>query len=223
MRRTNASKLSTAILSVVALAGATLATPDMAQAQAHRVDPSLQPIAADEPLPTQGFPPLPDRLDLPTNSSWSGNDSANGAPRRSQPAQPQVRETALENYRQVTAGKYIPPSERGHDYYKCPRTDEFASGSACAPSDPNVDALRRLGREPRLRDSNDRPAMPDAPQVVSAQQPITQDLSSPEDQDQQKPAPSRNAGSNLVRRANQMVIQRGLGLGQQLFNRGLQF
>lgn len=41
-------------------------------------DVSLDPIAADEPVPPAGFPPLPDRLDLPVQSSWAGGSSKGG-------------------------------------------------------------------------------------------------------------------------------------------------
>jgi hypothetical protein len=70
-----------------------------------------------------------------------------------------------------------------------------------------------------LHDSNDQPQAPSAPQVMTVQQATTQDLSLPEDEFQQKQTPSRNSGSNVARRVNQMVIQRGFGLGQQLINK----
>jgi hypothetical protein len=208
-KRPNALKLKITILSVVALVGAL----PMTQAQAHPVDPSLQPIAADEPLPAQGFPPLPDRLDLPTTSAWEAAPAA--APVQAQSAQ--SKGTTWENYRQIPAGAFIPSSDRHHSYT---RSEQFAAGGARPISaDPNVGALRRLGPEPKLHDSNDQPQAPSAPQVMTVQQATTQDLSLPEDEFQQKQTPSRNSGSNVARRVNQMVIQRGFGLGQQLINK----
>jgi hypothetical protein len=36
----------------------------------HKPDPSVLPIAADEPIVPVGFPVLPDRLDLPSHAEW---------------------------------------------------------------------------------------------------------------------------------------------------------
>ncbi len=43
-------------------------------------DPTIEPIAADEPIPPAGFPPLPDRLDLPVGvkAGWSGGGGGYG-------------------------------------------------------------------------------------------------------------------------------------------------
>src|SRR5262249_62414917 len=40
----------------------------------RKPDPTVEPIAADEPIPPAGFPPVPDRLGLPVGgkSSWTG-------------------------------------------------------------------------------------------------------------------------------------------------------
>ncbi len=45
-----------------------------------RPDISIEPIAADEPVPPAGFPPLPDRLDLPIASAggWKGGSGGGG-------------------------------------------------------------------------------------------------------------------------------------------------
>ncbi len=46
------------------------------------VDISIEPIACDEPIPTAGFPPLPDRLDLPvagSSGSWMGGSPSGAA------------------------------------------------------------------------------------------------------------------------------------------------
>jgi hypothetical protein len=44
---------------------------------APKVDISLEPIATDEPIPPAGFPPLPDRIQLPVQAtnSWGGAGS----------------------------------------------------------------------------------------------------------------------------------------------------
>ncbi|MBI2812186.1 MAG: hypothetical protein HYX67_15340 [Candidatus Melainabacteria bacterium] len=56
----NSNRLVLMSLSVAVLAGLFIPA-----AQADRVDVSQIPIAADEPIPPIGFPPLPARLDLP--------------------------------------------------------------------------------------------------------------------------------------------------------------
>jgi hypothetical protein len=46
-----------------------------------QVDVSIEPIACDEPIPIAGFPPLPDRLELPVQEggSWSSKKSSGGS------------------------------------------------------------------------------------------------------------------------------------------------
>ncbi|MGH9552696.1 MAG: hypothetical protein ACRD3W_25175, partial [Terriglobales bacterium] len=43
-----------------------------------RPDPSIEAIAADEPVAQSGFPPLPDRLDLPVSLSWGAGGAGGG-------------------------------------------------------------------------------------------------------------------------------------------------
>src|SRR5271168_1063433 len=43
----------------------------------HRPDVSIEPIASDEPIPQAGFPPLPDRLDLPISNVSGWKSTAN--------------------------------------------------------------------------------------------------------------------------------------------------
>lgn len=52
-----------------------------ARPAAPQVDVSIEPIACDEPIPIAGFPPLPDRLELPVQEggSWSNKKSSGGS------------------------------------------------------------------------------------------------------------------------------------------------
>lgn len=92
----------------------------------RRPDISLDPIPADEPVPPAGFPPLPDRLDLPIASSgswskssggggatWSGGGGGGGAPGMSgapsQPASP----TFHQHYGHMPPGAYVQPQQQG--------------------------------------------------------------------------------------------------------------
>lgn len=85
-----------------------------------RPDISIEPIASDEPVPPAGFPPLPDRLDLPiaSSSGWKnggsftsdsgggGGGGGGGAP--SGPPQP----TFHQHYGHVAPGAYLTPQQR---------------------------------------------------------------------------------------------------------------
>lgn len=102
----------------------------------RKPDPTIEPIAADEPIPVAGFPPLPDRLDLPvgTQSTWAaggggyGGGSGGGggygggaappgaaADRPYTPPSP----TFHQHYGHVPPGAFKKPSEGGgRGYYK---------------------------------------------------------------------------------------------------------
>lgn len=222
-----------------------------------RPDPSIEPIAADEPVSPQGFPPLPDRLDLPVALNWTsggaggggggggygGGGAGYGAGGGGGPAGPTDAagqhidsgpQGMHQHYQHYNPGAFMPPQaqataapQQRSGYYKCTTPEQFSSGgpaAAAAAPDANMQALRGLGKEPKLSDRNDQQqAAPEAPQAVVVNQATTQDLSLPEDEFQQKSPPSRNSGSNVMRRVNQMVIQRGLSAGQQMMSRGMQF
>ncbi len=85
-----------------------------------RPDISIEPIASDEPIPPAGFPPLPDRLDLPianangwktsgsfSNDSGSGGGSGGGS---SGPPAP----TFHQHYGHVPPGAYLNPQQKAN-------------------------------------------------------------------------------------------------------------
>jgi len=221
-----------------------------------RPDPSIEPIAADEPVSAPGFPPLPDRLELPVALNWSagpgggaggggygggsyggGGTGGPGGGGGSVDSSPQGMH---QHYQHYQPGAFIPPSQQPgagssaaqqaphSGYYKCTTPEQFSSGGAPAAAhaapDPNMQALRGLGKEPKLNDRNEQQAAaPEAPQAVVVNQATTQDLSLPEDEFQQKSPPSRNSGSNVMKRTGQMIMQRGMGMGQQMMSRGMAF
>jgi len=227
-----------------------------------RPDPSIEPIAADEPVSPQGFPPLPDRLDLPVALSWTsggpggggagggygggygGGSGGGGGSRVIGPtdASGQLIDSSPQgmhqHYQHYSPGAFMPPQAhqsapaappQHSGYYKCTTPEQFSSGgapagAAAAPADPNMQALRGLGKEPKLSDRNDQQqAAPEAPQAVVVGQATTQDLSLPEDEFQQKSPPSRNSGSNVLKRVGQMTMQRGMSMGQMMMSRGMAF
>ncbi len=174
----------------------------------RKPDPSIEPIAADEPVPPAGFPVLPERLELPIamgswggaggggggGGSWNGPSGGgggedNGPPRMLKKSQ---------GYAQYEPGAFIPKGKKS-SYYKCnevaaphkPVSDQIMTGPGAGgggggvpglggPPSP-AGALKSLGREPKLNDRDDGAVAPDAPQPVVINQSTTQDLSLPED------------------------------------------
>lgn len=71
-------------------------------------DPSIEPIACDEPIPPPGFPPLPDRLELPIASG--GNWSSGGSSFKSSGAaqsDPTAGVTYHQHYGHLPAGAHL--------------------------------------------------------------------------------------------------------------------
>jgi hypothetical protein len=207
-----------------------------------RPDISLLPIVAEEPLKPAGFPPLPDRLDLPVSAGWtrdssprmgqigSGAGSAAAAgqnyPDISKPQgmhqhylhyQPGAFQTQQErqqahpgNVDYNNGGGSAPAAPASHGYYKAADYYNVNSGnrnaSAAVPAGGTVDAIRALGKEPRL--GNDAPAQPEAPAAVAVNQSTTQDLSLPEDDfAKQSPQGQNNAGKQMGRAVGNMAIR----------------
>ncbi|MBS1954917.1 MAG: hypothetical protein JST89_12065 [Cyanobacteria bacterium SZAS-4] len=198
----------------------------------YKPDVSLDPIAADEPVPPAGFPPLPDRLDLPVQSSWAGGGGRGGwggggggnsyggasAPGMSGGGSsgPQFS-GSHQHYNHYEPGSF--GQSASHGYYKAntpppPGSDYYASGSGggpgtggAAPSEAEM-ALRRMGKEPKLNNKNDVAGTPEAPQPVVVNQATTQDLSLPEDDfAYQKPGQNNTMGKRLGRSVKRAVLR----------------
>lgn len=164
----------------------------------HRPDISLEPIAADEPIPPKEFPPMPEKIDLPiVQTSWSGGGGGGyggPSPGMAQGGAPQPT-GVHQHYQHYDAGAFIPQNQGGggggqgpapgqtHGYYKAntPNTDFYSSaqGGSGAGLTPSEQALKRMGREPRMH--GDGAPSADAPQPVVVNQATTQDLSLPDD------------------------------------------
>lgn len=78
-----------------------------------RVDISLEPIAADEPIPEPGFPPLPERMQLPianapggSSPSWNSNGGGGGGGGGGRSRGPQV-EGVHQHYAHLKPGAYM--------------------------------------------------------------------------------------------------------------------
>lgn len=172
----------------------------------RKPDPSVEPIASDEPVPPAGFPVLPERLELPiAMGSWGGaGSSGGGGGGGSWSADPQGGGASddgpprmlskKQGYGHFEPGAFIPKNHKS-GYYKCNEvtpphkqvSDQIMTGNGGGavpglggPPSP-AGALKSLGKEPKLNDREDGAAAPDAPQPVVINQSTTQDLSLPED------------------------------------------
>lgn len=197
-----------------------------------KADISLDPIAADEPVPAVGFPPLPDRLDLPVQSGWAagaGGGARGGAymnyggaappdgPGGGGGGPPQPTGTH-QHYLHYEPGAFA-PANQSHGYYKArtpppPNSDYYnnntaggAPGQAAAGPTDAQRALRGLGREPKLG-KDGSPEAPEAPQPVVVNQAATQDLSLPEDDFAYQKAPNTNTtGKRLKRQVTRAILR----------------
>ncbi len=217
-----------------------------------RPDISLLPIVADEPVKPAGFPPLPDRLDLPVSSGWTRDASwvaqgpragaSAGAPMLpdiSKPTgmkehylhyQPGAFQTVQErlqahpgggtsNGADITGPAYahVPtavPARRGYgDYYNV-----NTNNAAAVPMSGTAQAIRQLGREPRL--GNDAVAQPEAPQTVAVNQSTTEDLSLQDDEfTKQQPQGQNNMAKQMGRQlmyAGMRTIYTGAAMGASM-------
>ncbi len=194
---------------------------------APKPDISLLPIVADEPLKPAGFPPLPDRLDLPTNGVWSG---AGGGDNQSVLSSATLNRNynssptgVHQHYVHYEAGAFMPKEQAqsapqiiykpaSSDYYNVNpgarpvygpvRGGDAGSGNSETPA---TQALHRMGAEPQL--AADAISKPEAPAAVTVNQSVSQDLSLPED-DFNKHYPT-----NIGNSANSRV---GNGIGHML-------
>ncbi|CAN5543751.1 hypothetical protein BH10CYA1_BH10CYA1_18960 [soil metagenome] len=125
-------------------------------AQAEHVDVSQIPIAADEPIPPMGFPPLPARLDLPI---------AQAAPRSGfKPATP-------------------PYEYHGHPVYSQPSKDAFSQPDQAeqAPVRQPEQEQRRFDRFGVINPNQSQESHVEAPKPITIDQSHSQELSLPND------------------------------------------
>jgi len=195
---------------------------------APKPDVSLLPVVADEPIKPAGFPPLPDRLDLPTagSSVWGGGSGQGAAGSGGSSViyttngishDPQG---VHQHYVHYAPGAFMPdqgPQQYNYkpssaDYYNVnpgakPRTGDVPlpnTGPANIET-PSTQALKHMGPEPQL--APDKATRPEAPTAVTVNQSVSQDLSLPED-DFNQHYPTNIANTPANRTAN--------GIGQAI-------
>jgi hypothetical protein len=164
---------------------------------APRADISLLPIVADEPIKPAGFPPLPDRLDLPINGTaiWAGNNGGS-IPVTSSRYISSSPTGVHEHYVHYEPGAFIPPQALAQTQaiYRPAATDYYNINPAARPAfnspsqavatvptipTPATNALHHLPPQPGL--ACDPVSKPEAPSAVTVNQSVSQDLSLPED------------------------------------------
>ncbi len=168
-------------------------------------DVSLLPVVADEPIKPAGFPPLPDRLDLPTSGSASWASGSNqGSAGNSASGGTYTREGVSHNpqgvhqfYVHYAPGAFM-PDQPVQQAYRPSNTDYYNVNPGARPAmrssvgdvplpntnpinmeTPSTVALKHMGPEPQL--ASDKASKPEAPTAVTVNQSVSQDLSLPED------------------------------------------
>lgn len=175
-------------------------------------DISLDPIAADEPVVAAGFPPFPDRLDLPVSSGWGrgigggggGYGGGGGGGAAGGPPQPVG---VHQHYNHYDPGAFI--QDKGNGYYKAktaPMPVNNHDSYSAAGNGGNMGGGGGGGSvEPRLNPANDRSSGTEAPAPVTIKQATTQDLSLPDDDFSYKQKPS--AGSKFLKKTGRNIVR----------------
>jgi len=196
-------------------------------------DPTLEAIAADEPVVVAGFPPMPDRADLPVESGWGsggGWGSGSGGGGGAAAGGPPMPTSVHQHYNHYDAGAFAPPKpaattsgHQGYDHAAPPAaaagpthggynhagagTDFYASSGGGSPAQQ---ALNALGKEPKLNGRADQGITPEAPMPVSVKQATTQDLSLPDDEFSTKTGnqPKQpSAGGQMLKQMGRNLLQ----------------
>ena len=152
-------------------------------------DPTLEPIASDEPVPPASFPPIPDRLNLSNAIA-----TAPGAASTSSNSGSAVRPSYHQGYGHVPAGAYL--------------QRQAAPGQPAAGTESyNVNTSSQ----------NSAPRLPELPTPVTVSQSTTQDLSLPDDEfsDYHQKKRHNNIAGNMLRgyMFGAAGMATGLGLG----------
>jgi len=186
-------------------------------------DPTLSYIAADEPIVQAGFPPLPDRADLPgAGSGWNASGGRGGSGNWGGPGggsdgsgssgvvDTRFEKKSYNGYKHAEAGAYAPQEPTRHYRSSNTASDSYAVGNGGGGGGA-ANPAASLGKEPSLNPRADAGIVAEAPAPVVVKQATTQDLSLPDDEfsgssTQQKKNPSQ--GNRIMKQmGRQMFIQ----------------
>jgi hypothetical protein len=147
------------------------------------------PIVTDEPIKAAGFPPLPDRFDLPVTTAWarassaapgSGSVGGNSGGYSAGPQYDPRPQGVHEHYVHYQAGATIPPSQQQQQTSQQPRSSGYYKCTTPGSDYYNVNTGAQE-KEPKLNSRLDAAQQPNAPTPVVVNQSTTQDLSLPDD------------------------------------------
>lgn len=184
-----------------------------------RPDISLEPIAAAEPIPGPGFPPMPMILDFPGASGGAGGSA---------PARSYTGSYANPGSAARPAGSGGPNPTGVHQHYAHYQPGAFAgnkggdaggtgsykAGSVASPGrSDSFNVGGRSGAAPSLDSGEDAKAAggPAAPTPVIVNQSTTQDLSLPDDEYSSRRF--KNGKGNRIIKQN---VRRGAQMGRQM-------
>jgi hypothetical protein len=205
----------------------------------HKMKPdiSLEPIVCDEPIPKAGFPPIPDSLELPfikgggSFSGFSGSGggggggSYGGGGGGSAPGMGMPPPTNHQGYGTYQPGYFQKGKTTGKGAEMYSSGDGAAKpsgggGGGAPPASSTMKQLNRMGAEPTLSAKASADAAPEAPQAVQINQSTTQDLSLPDDQNQNgQKKKSQNQAGRAVKRMQQQMTNR---MGSMLYSMPVQ-
>jgi hypothetical protein len=198
-------------------------------------DISLLPIVTDEPIKPAGFPPMPDRPELPVTSAWARAAQVAGAAGNAAPSQDQNNtggggfnrrvQGTHEHYEHYMPGACIkqnqpaPGGQQGAPSQQYSASNQQSGGNAGGShgyykvGTPDVYNVNTGGgsqpkdREPRLNAKLDTIQRPDAPTPVVVSQSTTQPISS---QDLSLPDDDYNAQSPSTRNTKGKRVSQGI-------------
>ncbi len=173
-------------------------------------DISLEPIVADEPIVAAGFPPMPERVDLPISGGWGraggggyGGAGGGGGGGSSGPPMPTGTH---QHYNHYDPGAFIQnkTTNSSNKVNTAPMPGGRVAEQFSAAG--NGGNMMSGGIEPRLNPANDRAMPTEAPTAVTIKQSTTQDLSLPDDDFSYKNQNKQNGGNRYLKQMGRSLM-----------------
>ena len=174
-----------------------------------RPDVSLEPIVSDEPVVAAGFPPLPERLDLPISGNWgrasAGGGGSGGAGGGGEYRAPVMTGTH-QHYNHYDPGAFV--QDKTSNSSNKVNTAPMPKGRVADQySSAGNGGVMSGGIEPRLNPANDRAMPTEAPAPVVVKQAVTQDLSLPDDDFSYKNPNKQSGTGRFAKRMGRQLLQ----------------
>jgi hypothetical protein len=172
-------------------------------------DISLEPIVADEPVVAAGFPPMPDKVDLPISGGWGrasgglGGGSYGGAGGGGGSSGPPMPTGTHQHYNHFDPGAFVQNKSNSSNKVN---TAPMPSGRIAEQFSAAGNGAPGGGIEPRLNPANDRAMPTEAPTAVTVKQATTQDLSLPDDDFSYKNQNKQNGGNRYLKQMGRSLM-----------------